>query len=249
MTHRAGMFALMKDLACRPPHPRFEAGEPARGNLWVPIRRPWRHLCRCWMWCCGLETFFGLAAKISKIFTTFSWCRRKRARRNSMAMTLSRAEASTFSCFPKDTSSEQKFIPALNSMAMGDVNSVEYGQQSHFRLAQHLGLKTSDFLTLRGRTPRQDWAVGIVIDDLVIVEQMPAEQPSSSVAAEVADGMVAVYHQVGLKPNDKKRVQRWAAIKILGNVPRRWVWPSASTSGEGGAVGDAVIPGGSAWMV
>ena len=215
MTHRAGMFALMKDLHAdrlildsRPAN-QLEASLSSYTQTMaspVPlldvVLRPGNVLRAC--------------GEDLKDFYYFFLVSEERARRNSMAMTLSRAEASTFSCFPKDTSSEQKFIPALNSMAMGDVNSVEYGQQSHFRLAQHLGLKTSDFLTLRGRTPRQDWAVGIVIDDLVIVEQMPAEQPSSSVAAEVADGMVAVYHQVGLKPNDKKRFRDELQSKFWG---------------------------------
>lgn len=214
MTHRAGMFALMKDLHVdrlildsRPANQLEESLSSYTQTMASPVPlldvvlRPGNVLRAC---------------EDLKDFYYFFLVSEERARRNSMAMTLSRAEASTFGCFPKNASSEQKFIPALNSMAMGDVNSVEYDQQSHFRLAQHLGLKTSDFLTLRGRTPRQDWAVGIVIDDLVIVEHMPAEQLSSSVAAGVADSVVAVYHQVGLKPNDKKRFRDELQSKFWG---------------------------------
>lgn len=117
MTHRAGMFALMKDLHAdrlildsRPAN-QLEASLSSYTQTMaspVPlldvVLRPGNVLRAC--------------GEDLKDFYYFFLVSEERARRNSMAMTLSRAEASTFSCFPKDTSSEQKFIPALNSMAM-----------------------------------------------------------------------------------------------------------------------------------
>ena len=73
------------------------------------------------------------------------------------------------------TASEGPFIPALKRMGMGDVNAVEFGQQAHVMLALATGLKLQDLLTLRGKFPRQAWAVGLVIDDLRVVEKVPAE--------------------------------------------------------------------------
>ena len=69
-------------------------------------------------------------------------------------------------------------IPAVDTMAMGDVDAVEFGQQSHVLLASSLVLKLQDILTLRGKHPRQDWAVGIVIDDFVVVEQVLDAEPT-----------------------------------------------------------------------
>ncbi|CAE7806062.1 fpr1A [Symbiodinium sp. CCMP2592] len=61
---------------------------------------------------------------------------------------------------------------SLRTMAMGDINSVSFGQASHIGLMLAFGvIGPEKLLTLRGRFPRGDLALGIVIDDLVCIEK------------------------------------------------------------------------------
>ena len=226
MTHRAGMFVLMKNLTTdrlildsRPANLLEASLNCYTQTMASPlplldmVLRP-DHVIRS-------------SGEDLKDFYYFFQVSPERSRRNAIALTLSESEASTFSCFQGGAErTAVRYVPALNSMAMGDVNSVEYGQQSHFRLVQRLGLGPRDFLTLRSRFPRQDWAVGVVIDDLVIVEQMPSDQESSLVAASIADSMVQLYKQVGLQPNDSKRFRDDLQAKFWGML----------LDGEGGLV-------------
>ena len=139
-----------------------------------------------------------------------------RACRNAIAYELSYAEAQQFEAFSKVAHSKGPFVPALNTMAMGDLNAVEFGQQAHVMLALATGLRMDDLLTLRGKFPRQDWAVGVVIDDLIVVEKIPRSVPESGVSSLIAENMVAAYEAVGLKPNDKKRFRTELRSKFWG---------------------------------
>ena len=61
---------------------------------------------------------------------------------------------------------------ALGTMAMGDKNSVSLGQACHAGIVlDRLGLSTEHFLCIRGRVPRSPLMVGVLIDDLVILER------------------------------------------------------------------------------
>ena len=42
-----------------------------------------------------------------------------------------------------------------DTMAMGDINAVEVGQEAHVKLAARAGVQLADLLTLRGRLPRE----------------------------------------------------------------------------------------------
>ena len=66
----------------------------------------------------------------------------QRAARNCIKFRLSPEEASTFRCKPNVSS--QCFYPALATMAMGDVNAVEFGQMSHTLLARSIGIRMED---------------------------------------------------------------------------------------------------------
>ena len=132
-------------------------------------------------------------------------------------MSFTRAEAQQFKAFSEvECSTADIFVPALNTMAMGDVNAVEFGQQAHAVLALSTGLHLSDLLTLRGTAPRQAWAVGLVIDDFVIVEKVPIAEPSAGLSAMIADNMVEAYEIAGLVPNQKKRFRDDARPKFWG---------------------------------
>ena len=141
----------------------------------------------------------------------------QRTRRNAISMSFTRAEAQQFKAFSEvECSTADIFVPALNTMAMGDVNAVEFGQQAHAVLALSTGLHLSDLLTLRGTAPRQAWAVGLVIDDFVIVEKVPIAEPSAGLSAMIADNMVEAYEIAGLVPNQKKRFRDDARPKFWG---------------------------------
>lgn len=129
----------------------------------------------------------------------------QRSARNAMAWRLTYAEASKFKAFKAVSGKADCYIPSLATMAMGDVNAVEIGQQAHVRLALSLGLQLSDLVTFRGKAPRQNWLVGIIIDDFVVLEKIPRGLKEKGIGASIAELMVAEYRRVGL-PNDEKRV-------------------------------------------
>ena len=143
---------------------------------------------------------------------------RQRAARNALRFELSHQEAAAFrACQEVDDPSSCPFlVPSLKTMAMGDVNAVEYGQQSHVQLALRCGILPSDLLTMKGRFPRQSWAVGVIIDDLVVIEKIPRPLTTGEISTAVADLMVEAYRDVGLCPHDKKRVRDAVQAKFWG---------------------------------
>ena len=64
-----------------------------------------------------------------------------RAARNALAVELEPAEAKRFAAFQHVDPRAAKYVPALRTMAMGDVNAVKYGQQAHMALALRMGLR------------------------------------------------------------------------------------------------------------
>lgn len=65
--------------------------------------------------------------------------------------------------------------PALATMAMGDCQAVELGQMVHVKLSLLCGaMSPSEMLCVHGRAPRGPLACGVVIDDAVFLEAVPA---------------------------------------------------------------------------
>lgn len=61
----------------------------------------------------------------------------------------------------------------LSTLAMGDTMAVEFAQASHIGLCLRQGVgSASEFLTLHGSIPRGLLQVGIIVDDLIILEQV-----------------------------------------------------------------------------
>lgn len=205
MQHRAGLFALMKNLTTD----RLILDSRPANTLEAP-------LCR-WTQTMGavpplLDIVLGkgqtliAAGEDLKDFYYFFQVTSSRAARNAISCNLTRAEAMQFSSFPASADSSCNiFIPALCTMAMGDVNAVEYGQESHAKLALQTGLRIADMVSLRNRFPRGDWAVGLVIDDFICIEKVCDPLVDSPLSSQIADTMVAKYLEVGLVPNAKKR--------------------------------------------
>ena len=139
----------------------------------------------------------------------------QRAARNCIKFRLTPKEAATFKCMPRG-SSAKAFYPALATMAMGDVNAVEYGQMAHTLLAYDCGIRLSDLLTLRGRVPRQSWMCGLVIDDLIFLEAVPRVVPELTVTDQLAERMLEKYREVGLQSNADKGFRGEKVSKFWG---------------------------------
>ena len=149
-----------------------------------------------------------------------------RAARNALAMELSEEEASKFSAFSDTTPGSLAYVPALKTMAMGDLNSVEFGQAAHTRLVLQSGVNMEDLLTLRGRLPRKPFYVGVVIDDFVAMEHTSNPLADGMLTTAIADKMVGCYDAVGLLAHDKKRFRQQVKAKSWG----------ASIDGQAGTI-------------
>ena len=204
MSHRSGLFCLMKSqeadrliMDARPPNmledplnsfTQMMAGIPPLLDLIVAPHEKIR-----------------TAGEDLKDYYYYYVVTRSRAARNSLAFELSPAEAQKFKAFRNVQGTDTCYVPALATMAMGDLNSVEFGQQAHVTLAALQGFVGSDFLTMHGKWPRQSWAIGIIIDDFVAIEKLDIHQEQGHFSGELADIMVDAYLQKGLQPNEKKR--------------------------------------------
>ena len=223
--HRAGLFTLMKDLAkdrlimdARPAN-QLECGLTQWTNtmgsitpllgLFVP---PGQVVA-----CCGedLQDYYYHFQVTSS-----------RAIRNSIKYELSLQEAKTLTAYASTTPDQQSYIPALRTMAMGDINAVEVGQESHVKLALTAGVCLKDLLTMRGRLPRFGPYIGIVIDDFITLECVPRPLTCKTEAAAVADKMVDIYAAAGLVAHDGKRFRDTLHSKFWG----------ASLDGEAGTI-------------
>lgn len=216
MEHRAGLFSLMKNLTTdrlildsRPANileGGYTSWTQSMGSI-LPIFQ--LHLQP------GEE--LRVAGEDLRDFYYYFVVSQERSCRNSLAITLTKQEASQFKAFHKlSDKSFDRFVPSLRTMAMGDKNAVEYGQQSHAQLCLATGLRLTDFLTLRGSMPRQSWAAGVLIDDFIVVEKVPKGSAGPFVSSEIADAMVESYQAVGLLAHDAKRMREEQKAKFWG---------------------------------
>ena len=85
-------------------------------------------------------------------------------------------------------------------MAMGDVNAVAIGQASHIGLVLEAGLVSYEqLLCLRNPPSRGPLSLGVVIDDLVVVEKAARGldfDPSVCHSPRIVAKMHEVYHRV-----------------------------------------------------
>jgi len=139
-----------------------------------------------------------------------------RAKRNSIAFCLTYAEAKTFDSFPSHVPASSHYIPCLRTLAMGDVNAVEIGQESHLKLCLLEGLQLHQFVTLRGKLPRGLWAAGVIIDDFIVLQQIPKSFSGIPLSSRICDRMVQRYASVGLVAHDKKRFRQLTSAKFWG---------------------------------
>ena len=135
----------------------------------------------------------------------------QRTLRNVLKFVVKPHEVAHLKCFDKKLWKAGTLVPALGTMAMGDLNAVSYGQTSHLGCLLQSGLfSLSDFVTLQGRPSRKRWLAGLMIDDLVLLQAVPRSvseaEKETSECAEIISGVREVYKKVGLPRHEGKAV-------------------------------------------
>ena len=135
---------------------------------------------------------------------------RQRLVKNALAGEITEAVARTFSGFETSLTGYGPFRGCPNRMAMGDLNSVEFGQLAHLSLSLRATVFLSgEMLTLRSQAPRTSVAGGVVIDDLVLAARVNRDLHASRLAGGPEGALPLgraekAYAEGGLKQNFKK---------------------------------------------
>lgn len=96
----------------------------------------------------------------------------QRRRRNAFKLSVVPSLVSHLRCFKPSMRRHKLLVPVLNTMAMGDLNAVSYGQTSHLSvLLQSGAVKLEDFLALHLTPPRKGVVAGLMIDDFLLVDR------------------------------------------------------------------------------
>ncbi|CAE7735292.1 unnamed protein product, partial [Symbiodinium necroappetens] len=142
--------------------------------------------------------------------------------RNSLAGFVDESVARSFSCFEEQLDGTGPYRAALNSMAMGDLNSVEFGQLAHLSLSlQAQVFFPEEMLTLKSRAPRSSIAGGVVIDDLFIAEKIDRARMNELGSGTTAGALrlkraEKAYVDSGLKQNFKKSFSEKVRAEVWG---------------------------------
>ena len=144
----------------------------------------------------------------------------QRARRNVFALELEYEDVLQLSACSRSLRGHT-VIPALKTMAMGDLNAVAYGQTAHLAvLLRTKAVSLSQFISLQGRPPRPGQQVaGLLIDDFVLLDPVPRcltaagiEPPGVRTMQTVIQG----YKESGLPRNESKAVSRASEAEFWG---------------------------------
>ena len=112
----------------------------------------------------------------------------------------------------------------LCSLAMGDTLACEYAQSSHIAICLRFGVaEVAELITLKDPLPRGLLHVGIIIDDLVVLEQClrsQLEDIQHGLRGTEADGRLfraqEGYAAAGLETNPKKRFSNQRLARFWG---------------------------------
>ena len=133
----------------------------------------------------------------------------ERIRKNVLCTRLSKSEAAAV--FGRDFPDEECPVPiGLSTLAMGDVCAVEFAQCSHLALCLcHGVMKEQEVITLKGAIPRGLLHTGIIVDDLIVLEQMARTafenlEPGTSIGSTRTARAREAYLKAGLPHNPKK---------------------------------------------
>ena len=142
----------------------------------------------------------------------------QRRSRNSLKMQVSPQQVSHLRCYREELENEEYLTPALATMAMGDTNSVAFGQTAHISLLLRTGeFNIEDFLTLLQRPSRRSWHAGVMIDDFILVEAVDDYVAGSS--TEGFSKVLAVreaYEVAGLPRHEGKSISAELKAEFWG---------------------------------
>lgn len=139
----------------------------------------------------------------------------QRVRRNALACEVRPEQVSHLECFQQKHWKEERLIPCLNTMAMGDCHAVSFGQVSHLAVLLRTGaVSLDDFLMLRARPSRKTWVAGLMIDDLVLLERRVRSEDGAvdhgdrppSTCEKIIEKVRAQYEEVKLPRHDGKAI-------------------------------------------
>eukprot|EP00438_Fugacium_kawagutii_P000176 Skav214254 [mRNA] locus=scaffold2045:416029:421014:- [translate_table: standard] len=144
-----------------------------------------------------------------------------RAVRNTFNHPLKQHQVKEFNCYNKSFEKHAVLYPCLATMAMGDCQAVELGQKCHVKLGLNIGaLKSHELLCVHGRAPRGKFACGIIIDDLLLLEQVPMSLDDDSLktteCAHRLHMMLEEYTRKGLSSHPDKTFEASLHAEIWG---------------------------------
>lgn len=127
-----------------------------------------------------------------------------RRRRNLLVGKLSREELEAV--FDGPMHFKGPGFVCLSTMAMGDLCACEFAQGSHLSVLFASGqLAASELVMMHCPIPRSPLMIGVVIDDLVLLERVVVGSADASPSAPKRLGPIKeMYAQVGLPVNEKK---------------------------------------------
>ena len=141
-----------------------------------------------------------------------------RGHRNVLAGQLSQREAQEVFgekfCWPEKT-----VKVALSTMAMGDLCACEFAQAAHLGLCVQAGITTEDnLIAFRNPLPRSPTMVGIIIDDLVVLEQVLKAEvlPAPTESDKILDQTLDAYKSASLNRNEKKSFRNQFQARYWG---------------------------------
>ena len=113
---------------------------------------------------------------------------------------------------------------SLATLGMGDCNACEYARSSHLGLCLQHGVATpGELITLKTDMPRGLLSIGIIIDDLVVLEKvareigLAANGKHHSTGSDVRlDHALAGYASVRLERNPKKEFRNCLQARFWG---------------------------------
>ena len=145
-----------------------------------------------------------------------------RARFYRFVGTFAPKDLASLRCFRPELLKSSRVSAALSTMAMGDLNSVSFGQGSHLGLLMAFEVAPFDtLLSLRGRPGRGDLSLGVVIDDLIVLERaLKSTGPTSS--ASVMDRAFAAYAAAHLPVHEGKTFVKQVGASFWGADVDGW---------------------------
>ena len=143
---------------------------------------------------------------------------KERVNRNCMRFPLAPRDVAHLSCFSEKLLEHKTVYPCLATMAMGDLNAVEFGQAAHVLLALDCrATSLEELLTVRGRAPRGNLATGIIIDDYVVCEKVAAPPGDLPTEGETRMAwMNEAYAKVELTAHTGKAFRRESQAEFWG---------------------------------